>query len=103
MQKLGRKSIVVEIVISNRTNPENPFIVKVQANKNYGICNVIQGTKYLKEVVDQKTQQKKTIMKFSFVRRLDSILSTFQGRQINDAAVFEHLNNVLNETLNSHE
>lgn len=100
MQKIGRKSIVVEVVIPNHSNPASPFVVKVQANKNHGICDIIQGTKGPWEVVDAKTQKKKTIMKFFFTRRVGEVLSTFQGRQYDDPEVFEHLKNVLCETLN---
>ena len=112
MQKIGRKSIVVEIVIPNYTNPQSPkaqgalgdvatpYVVKVQANKNHGICDIIQGTRIPQEVVNAKTQKKKTIMKFFPVRRVSKVLSTFQGRQYDNPAVFEMLKNALNLELN---
>lgn len=100
MQKIGRKSIVVEVVIPNHTNPATPYVVKVQANKNHGICNIVQGTRLPQEIVDAKTQKKKTIMKFFPVRRVDKVLSTFQGRQYDDPTVFEMLENALNSELN---
>ena len=100
MQKIGRKSIVVEIVIPNYTNPATPYVVKVQANKNHGICDIIQGTRIPQEVVNAKTQKKKTIIKFFPVRRVSKVLSAFQGRQYDNPAVFEMLENALNLELN---
>lgn len=97
---MGRKSIVTEIVIQNQSNPALPYIVRVQANKNHGICDIIVGSKIPQEIVDKKTEKKKTIMKFFFTRRLGEVLSAFQGRQYDDADVFNHLENVLTETLN---
>lgn len=101
MQKIGRKSIVVEVVIPNHTNPATPYVV--QANKNHGICDIIQGTKVPQEVVDPKTQKKKTIMKFFPVRRMDKVFSTFQGRQYDDPDIFESLEVALDNALNHHE
>ena len=115
MQKIGRKSIVVEVVIPNCQNPQSPkaqsalgdvatpFVVKVQANKNHGICDIIQGSKLPQEVIDAKTQKKKTIMKFFPVCRVDKVLSTFQGRQYDSPDVFEQLKVALDNTLNGHE
>lgn len=103
MQKIGRKSIVVEVVIPNRRNPATPFVVKVQANKNHGICNIVQGSKLPQEVIDAKTQKKKTIMKFFPVRRVDKVLSTFQGCQYDSPDVFEQLEVALDNTLNGYE
>ena len=100
MQKIGRKSIVAEIVIPNYTNPATPYVVKVQANKNHGICDIIQGTRIPQEVVNAKTQKKKTIMKFFPVRRVSKVLSAFQGRQYDNPAIFEMLENALNLELN---
>lgn len=103
MQKAGRKSKVIEMVIPNLTNPGTPYIVKVQANKNHGICNIIQGTKIPQEIVDSKTKKKRKIMKFFPSCHLSNVLSTFQGRQYDDPQVFEALENTLNLTLNSYE
>lgn len=103
MQKIGRKSIVAEVVIPNHRNPATPFVVKVQANKNHGICDIIQGSKLPQEVIDAKTQKKKTVMKFFPVRRMDKVLSTFQGRQYDDPNVFEQLEVALDNSLNGHE
>lgn len=103
MQKIGRKSIVTEVVIHNLSNPASPFVVKVQANKNHGICDIVQGTKLPQEVIDEKTKKKKTAMKYFPVRRLGEVLSAFQGRQYDDPDVFEYLEDVLSETLNPAE
>lgn len=101
MQKIGRKSIVTEITILNQSNPASPYVVKVQANKNHGICDIIQGTRLPQEVIDEKTKKKKTIMKFFPVRRVDKVLSSFQGRQYNDPKVFELLEDALHISLNT--
>ena len=98
---IGRKSIVTEVVIPNHSNPAVPFVVKVQANKHHGICDIIQGPRLPQEVVDEKTKKKKTVMRFFPVRRVGEVLSTFQGRQYDDPNVFEHLEDVLSETLNT--
>lgn len=103
MQKIGRKSIVVEAVIPNHTNPASPFVVKVQANKNHGICDIVVGSRIPQEIVDAKTQKKRTIMKFFPTRHVSEVLSAFQGCQYDNPNVFEHLENVLHETLNHHE
>ena len=96
---IGRKSIVTEVVIPNHSNPAVPFVV--QANKHHGIYDIIQGTRLPQEVVDEKTKKKKTVMRFFPVRRVGEVLSTFQGRQYDDPNVFEHLEDVLSETLNT--
>lgn len=60
--KLGVNSIVKTIKIKKE-------VVKVQANKNYGICDMEP--------------------------RYESIFTDFQGRQINDPEVFRTLINTL--------
>lgn len=84
MQKLGRKSIVTEFQVPCEAL-EKRVTVLVQANKNYGICDIILVTSPEDKV------------------RLADVLSVFQGRQINDSNVAEHLWNVLNETINPEE
>lgn len=101
MQKIGHKSIMVETVISNHSNPAAPFIVKVQANRNHGICDIIVGSKIPQEIIDEKTKKKKTIMKFFPVRRVGEVLSSFQGRQYDDPEVFELLEGALHVSLNT--
>lgn len=75
---LGRKSIVFELTIPG------PKYIKVQANRNYGICDIVTG--YYNE--------KK---RFVVTKRLSDILTHFQGRQINDSYVMLHLKNVLTD------
>lgn len=101
MQKIGRKSIVVETVIPNYSNPATPFVVKVQANKNHGICDIVVGSKIPQEKVDEKTKKKKTVMKFFPIHRIGDVLSSFQGRQYDDPEVFELLGRALHVSLNT--
>ena len=72
--ELGRKSIVHTVSIPNNSNPKKPHEVNIQANKNYGICDV------------------------SHCR--DRILSTYQGRQINDGEVISEIEEILTVELN---
>ena len=72
---IGRKSIVKKIQIPVKGKN---LSVLVQANKNYGICEIIaEGN------------------------RISEVLSEFQGRQINDEHTIVHLRNVLEEVLNT--
>ena len=79
---LGRKSISLELTA------KKPNCIKVQANRNYGICDTLVGH----YVYNEKKQKR-----FVIVKRLSDILSHFQGRQINDSYVITHLKNVLTE------
>lgn len=97
----GRKSIVTEITILNQSNPQSPFVVRLQANKNHGICDIVVGSRIPQEIVDEKTKQKRTIMRFSPVSKVGGILSSFQGRQYDDPEVLEHLKNALHVLLNT--
>ncbi len=97
---LGRKSIVTEIVIVNQLNPSVPHVVKVQANKNHGICDIIVGRKVPQEIIDEKTKKKRTITKFFPICRAGDVFSTFQGRQYDDPDVFEALEDALYSSLN---
>lgn len=71
---LGRKSIYTVLNVTNTENPEKPHKVTVQANKNYGICDMSP--------------------------RVGEILSDYQGQQINDGDVMSHLENSLYVALN---
>lgn len=82
---LGRKSIVRKLEIPNNKDQKKLHVVLIQANKNYGICDVLLVTEPGKKI------------------RMAETLSTFQGKQFNDLDVVEHLWNVLNETLNPTE
>lgn len=101
MQKIGRKSIVTEITILNQSNPQSPFVVRVQANKNRGICDIVVGSRVSQKIVDEKTKKKRTIMKFSPIRRAGDVLSSFQGRQYEDPEVFKLLEGALHVSLNT--
>ena len=71
---LGRNSIFVIFNITNTTNSAKPHEVTVQANKNYGICDMSP--------------------------RVGEILSDFQGQQINSEVVQERLCYALEVALN---
>lgn len=71
---LGRKSISTVLSITNTENPKKPHEVVVQANKNYGICDMSP--------------------------RAGEVLSDFQGRQINNGDVISELESVLYVQLN---
>ena len=94
-------SKVVETIITNQSNPKSPFVVKVQANKNHGICNITVGRRVPQEVVDEKTKKKRTIMTFFPIGKVGDVLSSFQGRQYDDPVVFESLENALYVSLNN--
>lgn len=79
---LGRKSIARKLEIPSNKDQKKLHVVLVQANKNYGICDVLLVTEPGKKV------------------RMAEVLSIFQGKQFNDLDVVEHLWNVLNEILN---
>lgn len=78
----GRNSKVIRFSIGDGQ------IVQVQANKHWGICDVVLG-------VLNTDNKKKTIPVFSPIRRLSEILSMVQGRQANDPIVIEHIKNIL--------
>ena len=94
-------SKVVETIIANQSNPKSPFVVKVQANKNHGICNIIVGRRVPQEIVDEKTKKKRTITTFFPIGKVGDVLSSFQGRQYDDPVVFESLENALYVSLNN--
>ena len=95
MQKVGHKSIVVKVEIPNYNNPLEPFKVRVQANKNHGICDVT----LCKEVIKEFPGKKRRIY-LNPVQRLSEVVSNFQGRQYDNPIVMERLSNVLTELLN---
>lgn len=53
---LGHKSISTTLIIHNNENPQKPYKVVVQADKNYAICDMSP--------------------------RIGEVLSIFQGRQL---------------------
>ena len=78
---IGRKSIVRKLELPNNKDPKKLNVVLIQANKHYGICDILHVVEPGKKV------------------RIPEALSVFQGRQYNDLDVIEHLWNVLNEIL----
>jgi hypothetical protein len=64
--QIGKNSHFIVLKIGNTP-------VKIQANKNYGICDMYP--------------------------RINDVLSSFQGCQVNDPAVIENLENVLSSIL----
>lgn len=104
---IGRKSRVVELSIHNNENPKSPYKVKVQSNKNHGICDIILCKESTEEVtveftgVDGKKRTKKKLKTFyKPIRRLSELISEFQGRQYDDQDNMIHLSNVLTQILN---
>ena len=79
---IGYNSIVQNFLIKVKGS-KKPVEVLVQANKNYGICDLYFPEGYGSEQL-----------------RSD-LLSKVQGRQINDENVCIHLYNLLEEALNS--
>lgn len=76
----GRNSKVIRFSIGDGQ------IIQVQANKHWGICDVVLGV---------LTTDNKKVRIFSPIRRLSEILSMVQGRQANDPIVIEHIKNIL--------
>lgn len=72
---LGRKSIYTVLYVTNNENPIKPHKVTVQANKNYGICDMNP--------------------------RVGEILSDFHGQQINSEFVISELEEALYVALNT--
>lgn len=72
--EIGKKSIVLTVQIPNNKNPKQPYEVNIQANKSFGICDI------------------------SHCR--DTILSAYQGRQINSGETIEEIEEVLYNELN---
>ena len=83
VQTIGRKSIVKKLEIPNHSDRKKVNAVLIQANKNYGICDILR-------VIEPSGEKV----------RMSELLSEFQGRQINDENTIIHLWNVLEEVLN---
>lgn len=79
---IGYNSIVKNFLIKVKSS-KKPVEVLVQANKNYGICD-------LQFPEGQGSEQLRS-----------NLLSKIQGRQLNDESVCIHLYNLLGEALNS--
>ena len=79
---IGYNSIVQNFLIKVKGS-KKPVEVLVQANKNYGICDLY----FLEGYVSEQLRS--------------DLLSKVQGRQINDENVCIHVYNLLEEALNS--
>lgn len=115
---IGAKSIVLNLKVTNNKNAQSPYKVQVQANKNYGLCDVVlPGTPVkskktyinLQEEEDRKkalydakkAEYDKEMAKRKGIR--NAILNKFQGRQLNDKVIVESLKNALYNLLNTAE
>lgn len=92
----GRKSVFYYQPISKTQ------VVLVQGSrKTFGICDIVLYENSSKEIVDQKSKKKRIVYEKRPVKRLNEVLSTYQGRQMNSSAVREELSNYLDAYLNS--
>lgn len=116
---IGARSIVLNLKIENKNNTASPYEVKIQANKNFGICDVIlpntpvppektyinlkkEDRKREKALYDiRKETYDKEMLKRKFIRNV--IFDKFQGRQFNSDVVVERLKETLCDLLNSKE
>lgn len=113
---IGAKSIVFNLKVTNNKNGFSPY--KVQANKNYGLCDVVlPGTPvepektYINLQKDRKKERalydaKKAEYDKEMAKRKgirNAILDKFQGRQLNDEVIVESLKNALYNLLNTAE
>lgn len=108
---IGANSIIKNLIIPNTNDKAHSFEVIVQANKNYGICDVViphnfvapeKPTKSTKEAnflyKEKKSEYDANMARVKEIR--NQLLWEFQGRQINDSEVRIHLTNVLYSKLN---
>ena len=116
---IGAKSIVLNFKVTNNKNAQSPYKVQVQANKNYGLCDVVlpgtpvepektyinlqkEDRKKEKALYDaKKAEYDKEIAKRKAIR--NTVLNIFQGRQMNDSLVIDNLKRVLYTILNNAE
>lgn len=114
---IGAKSIVLNLKVTNNKNGFSPYKVQVQANKNYGLCDVVlPGTPVEPEktyINLQKEDRKKEKALYD-ARKAEydkakrkgirnAILDKFQGRQLNDEVIVKSLKNALYNLLNTAE
>ena len=115
----GARSIVLNLNITNNKNVQSSYKVQIQANRNYGLCDVIlPGTpvepektyinfqkeerKKEKDLYDvRKAEYDKEMAKRKAIR--NTLLNKFQGRQLNDEVIVESLKNTLYNLLNTVE
>lgn len=110
---IGYNSIVRSFLIKVE-GYKKPAEVLVQANKNYGICDIIIPHNLVKPVPPArptkesnkaykaaKSEYDSKMWKITQLR--SELLTEVQGRQINDECVCIHLYNILYEALNEKE
>lgn len=108
---IGENSIIKNFIVPNVNDKKHPYEVIVQANKNYGICEIYIPHNFLApEKPIQPTKESNAAYKaakliydanMGRIRRMrNRILDEFQGRQLNSESIRIHLHNVLYETLN---
>lgn len=94
----GHKSVFYYQPI-NKTN-----VVLVQGSrKTFGICDIVLCEKSHKVVIDPKTKKEKIVFEKTSIKRLNDVLSKYQGRQMNSQAVREELSDYLKAYLDSIE
>lgn len=109
---IGNKSLVNTFEVSNKNNPEKPILVYVQANKNYGICDIVIPNKLVaptaptvptkesnKAYKEAKKQYDAAMGKYIKLR--SDLLNIFQGRPLNSIEVKEHLSYMLDLLVNA--
>ena len=105
--------------VANSKNGFSLYKVQIQANKNYGLCDVVlpgtpvepektyinlqkEDRKKEKALYDaRKAEYDKEMTKRKGIR--NAILDKFQGRQLNDEVIVESLKNTLYNLLNTAE
>lgn len=107
---IGAKSIVLNLKVTNNKNAQSPYKVQVQANKNYGLCDVVlPGTPektYINLQKEDKALYDAKKAEYDKAKRKgirNAILDKFQGRQLNDEVIVESLKNALYNLLNTAE
>lgn len=116
---IGAKSITLTLKIANKKNPAITYPVVLQANRNYGLCDVVLPNEPVAPVKDysflpkdkqasgktryeeQKKEYDKEITERKAIR--SNILNTFQGRQLNSSVVDLQIKEALTILLNSAE
>lgn len=108
---IGYNSIVEAFLIKVE-GAKKPVEVLVQANKNYGICDILIPNNLVKpEAPSRPTKESNAAYKAAkqiydirmreAVQLRSDLLNAFQGRQLNSEDTCIHLYNVLYETLNA--
>lgn len=116
---IGVNSIVVTLKIVNNKDVSSPYKVQVQANKNYGLCDVVlpgipvepektyinlqkEERKQEKALYDaKKAEYDKEMAKRKAIR--NAVLGKLQGQPLHSDITIERLKRMLSELLNSTE